>query len=216
MQALLHDLEEAGGHFVARTHITSGLIYDSGILLRDAVGESYLAKYVVNSCGLRAPSFSATLSGFPPNFVPPERYAVGHYFTLLGQSPFRQLIYPVAVDGGLGTHLTLDLAGSARFGPDVGWIDTVDYTFDEARKDQFVDSIRRYYPALDENLLVPGYVGLRPKLAGPGEKGADFVVQMEHEHGIRGLVNLFGIESPGLTASMAIAEQVVAVLANEN
>jgi L-2-hydroxyglutarate oxidase LhgO len=212
MRSLLHDLEDAGGHFVARTHFIGGAIERSGILLRDASGETFETQYLVNSCGLAAPSFAASLSGFPSAFVPQERYAIGHYYALLGRSPFNQLIYPVAVNGGLGTHLTLDLARSARFGPDVSWIDTVDYSFDESRKGRFVESIRRYYPGLDESLLVPGYTGIRPKLAGPGEPNADFQIQTENHHGIAGLVNLFGIESPGLTASLAIAEKVATLL----
>jgi L-2-hydroxyglutarate oxidase LhgO len=138
--------------------------------------------------------------------------ARGNYFALSGGSPFSRLIYPVPVDGGLGVHLTLDLGGSARFGPDVEWIDRVDYSVDPGRSDVFYDEIRRYWPGLADGALQPAYAGVRPKLSGPGQPAADFMVQGPADHRIGQIVNLFGIESPGLTASLAIAEHVVELL----
>ncbi len=138
--------------------------------------------------------------------------ARGCYFTLKGRSPFSHLIYPIPTDGGLGIHLTLDLTGQARFGPDVEWIDSIDYSVDEARSRSFYQEIRRYWPGLGDDSLQPGYAGIRPKLSGPGEPPADFAIQGPAEHGIDNLVNLFGIESPGLTASLAIADVVAGML----
>ena len=141
--------------------------------------------------------------------MPQAHYAIGHYFVLSGKAPFRHLVYPVAPPGGLGVHVTLDMGGNARFGPDIEWIDRADYRFDAARKPAFVEAIRRYYPGLDARRLEPGYTGIRPKIAGADQPNLDFVVQGAETHGIPGLVNLFGIESPGLTSSLAIAALVV-------
>lgn len=210
MQALLHDFEMAGGHFVRETRIVEAQVGEDGVSFVDNAGETYHARYFVNSAGLAAPDLAARMHGLREEFVPRSYYAIGHYFVLSGKSPFRHLVYPVAVAGGLGTHVTLDLAGGVRFGPDVAWIDQIDYTFDQSRKASFVDSIRRYYPGLDGERLVPGYTGIRPKISGPGEPAADFVIQTRAAHGIPGLINLFGIESPGLTASLAIAERIAA------
>jgi L-2-hydroxyglutarate oxidase LhgO len=212
MQALLHDFEIAGGHFVRGTRITAAKAMADGILFADAADATYFARYFVNSAGLAAPDLATRIEGLDEVFVPQAHYAIGHYFVLTGKSPFRHLVYPVAVAGGLGTHVTLDLAGGVRFGPDISWINEADYSFDASRKSNFADSIRRYYPGLDEKRLVPGYTGIRPKISGPGEPAADFVIQDEAVHQIPGLVNLFGIESPGLTSSLAIAETVVASL----
>ena len=149
----------------------------------------------------------------PPERVPTAYYAKGNYFTLAGRSPFSRLIYPVPVPGGLGTHLTIDLAGQARFGPDVEWVDRIEYEVDPRRAQSFYASIRRYWPELPDGALVPDYSGIRPKLTGAGEKAADFMIDGPAEHGLTGLVQLFGIESPGLTASLAIAEDVADRLA---
>src|SRR5690606_4713758 len=142
--------------------------------------------------------------------IPRTRFAKGHYYTLGGRSPFGRLIYPMPAAGGLGIHVTLDLAGRARFGPDVsGWHDDIDYRFDESRAPAFYEAIRRYYPGLADGALQPGYTGLRPKLGGPGEPASDFLVQGPAEHGVRGWHALYGIESPGLTASLALAARVL-------
>jgi L-2-hydroxyglutarate oxidase LhgO len=140
--------------------------------------------------------------------VPPCHYAKGNYYSLSGRAPFSRLVYPMPNQAGLGVHITIDLAGQARFGPDVEWIDRIDYGVDPRRADRFYAAIREYWPGLADGRLEPGYAGIRPKIVGPGEPAADFVIQGPAEHGVPGLVNLFGIESPGLTASLAIAEQV--------
>ena len=150
--------------------------------------------------------------GARPSAAPPIRYAKGHYFAYQGKSPFNHLVYPLPSGGGLGIHATNDLAGAARFGPDVEWINVIDYTFSEIRKPAFVEAIRRYFPALDAGRLVPGYTGIRAKLHGPGEGAADFLIEGPENHGVRELVNLLGIESPGLTASLAIGEYVTGIL----
>ena len=139
-------------------------------------------------------------------------YAKGNYFVLAGRAPFNRLIYPVPVKAGLGVHLTLDLAGQARFGPDVEWIDELDYTVDPSRGDQFYGAVRKYWPGLPDNSLQPAYSGIRPKIQAPGEPARDFTILGPDDHGVKGLVNLFGIESPGLTASLAIAKEVAAKL----
>ena len=144
----------------------------------------------------------------PSDRVPTAYYAKGNYFTLAGRSPFSRLIYPVPVPGGLGVHITVDLGGQAKFGPDVEWIDGIDYTVDPHRADKFYAAVRRYWPGLKDGALQPGYAGIRPKTVPQGAPAQDFVVQGPADHGVPGLINLFGIESPGLTASLALAEQV--------
>jgi L-2-hydroxyglutarate oxidase LhgO len=141
--------------------------------------------------------------------VPKAYYAKGNYFTLSGRSPFSRLIYPVPVPGGLGVHLTIDLGNQARFGPDVEWVDSIDYSVDPCRSDSFYAAVRKYWPGLKDGTLQPGYSGIRPKIVPKGATGQDFVVQGPQTHGVAGLINLFGIESPGLTASLAIADHVV-------
>jgi L-2-hydroxyglutarate oxidase LhgO len=144
----------------------------------------------------------------PAEHIPTAYYAKGNYFTLAGRAPFSRLIYPVPVPGGLGVHLTIDLGGQARFGPDVEWIPTLDYSVDPSRADVFYDAVRKYWPALPDGALQPGYAGIRPKIVPPGAPGQDFVVQTQATHGVAGLINLFGIESPGLTAAIALADFV--------
>lgn len=163
---------------------------------------------LINAAGLRAPEIAGTIEGMPAERIPTPYYAKGTYFTLSGRSPFERLIYPVPVAGGLGTHSTIDLAGQARFGPDVQWVARIDYAIDPARSEGFYTAIRRYWPDLPDGALQPGYTGIRPKIVPPEVAVQDFVIQGEPDHGIAGLVNLFGIESPGLTASLAIAGHV--------
>ena len=169
---------------------------------------------LVNTIGLHAPSFARKIKGMPTQLIPGEYYAKGNYFTLSGRSPFSRLIYPVPVPGGLGVHLTLDLGGQARFGPDVEWIDHIDYTVDPRRADGFYAAVRRYWPALKDGALQPGYCGIRPKIVPRGAPAQDFVVQGPQVHGIAGLVHLFGIESPGLTAAVALAAYVRDLVGN--
>ncbi|KAM3339514.1 L-2-hydroxyglutarate dehydrogenase, mitochondrial isoform X2 [Capsicum galapagoense] len=182
-----------------------------------------IPKLVVNSTGLSAPAIAKRIKGLPDSIIPASKYARGCYFTLSNtKSPFKHLIYPIPEVSGLGVHVTLDLNGQVKFGPDVEWIKGIDdipsflnmfdYSVCEDRANQFYPAIRKYYPGLKDGSLEPGYAGIRPKLSGPEEGPTDFVVQGEEVHGISGLVNLFGIESPGLTSSMAIAEHVAAKL----
>ncbi len=180
----------------------------------DANGDTFALKAgaFVNATGLDAQALAGRIEGFPQDRIPPLWLARGNYFALPGRSPFSRLIYPVPVDGGLGVHLTLDLGGGARFGPDVEWIDRVDYTVDAGRSGVFYDEIRRYWPGLPDGALQPAYAGVRPKLSAPGQPAADFMVQGPADHGAGRIVNLFGIESPGLTSSFAIADHVLGLL----
>lgn len=167
-----------------------------------------LARQVVNCAGHGAPVIAARTAGLAALWVPRRHFAKGSYFSLSGPAPFQRLVYPLPEPGGLGVHLTLDLGGQARFGPDVQWVDELDYRLDAQRVAGFYEAIRRYWPGLPDDALQPAYCGVRPKISGPGEAAADFRVDGPRQHGIAGLVNLFGIESPGLTACLAIAEQV--------
>jgi len=214
MRAIEADLAAGGGTIVLSAPVLGGEVTDGGIAL-DVGGSDTIqvcCKTVVNSAGLYAPSVARTVRGLNRSFVPREYFARGHYFVLAGPSPFTHLVYPMPAPGALGIHVTLDLAGRARFGPDITWTDGVNYAFDEGRAQTFYDAIRRYHPALADGDLEPGYVGIRPKIVPEGAKAADFVVQGPETHGVPGLVNLFGIESPGLTACLAIADEVAARL----
>ncbi len=171
-----------------------------------------LADMVVNAAGLSAVALARNVKGYPPSLLPSAYLAKGNYYALAGRSPFAHLVYPVPEEGGLGVHLTLDLAGQARFGPDVEWIDRVDYSVDPRRADRFYAEVRKYWPELPDVSLIPAYSGIRPKISGPGAPAADFLIQGPASHGIAGLVNLFGIESPGLTACLPIAEHVSRLL----
>jgi L-2-hydroxyglutarate oxidase LhgO len=208
MNALRADLEAAGGSVVLSTPVLGGELGQGGIELD--VGTRLACSVLVNAAGLYAPRVARSLRGLSHDIIPREYFARGHYFVLGRASPFRHLVYPMPAPGALGIHVTLDLAGQARFGPDITWAEDVSYAFDEGRAPAFYAAIRRYYPALADGDLEPGYVGIRPKIVPEGAKGADFVVQGPADHGVPGLVNLFGIESPGLTACLAIAEEVAA------
>ncbi len=214
MTALRRDAEHRGAHVVLRSPVTGGRVGANGIDLSVA-GESASTvrfKVVVNAAGPWAQSVARKLEGFPSAAIPHAYFARGHYFVLDRPSPFRHLVYPLATRDFLGIHVTLDLAGSARFGPDVEWVNGVDYSFDESRMPAFEAAIRHYWPALPTGALLPGYVGVRPKLGPPGDPPHDFVIQGPADHGVPGLVNLFGIESPGLTASLAIAQTVASLV----
>ena len=207
MQSLLGEVERLGGALALNTEVTR-IERNGGQLRVVAQGYELDADWVVNSAGLEAPNVARLLT---PD-APAAYYARGRYYAYSGSSPFRRLVYPVAEPGGLGVHVTLDLGGQARFGPDVCWIDRIDYGFDDSRREAFIEAIRRYYPALDESKLQPGYTGIRPKITPPGAPAADFRIDGPAEHGVPGLVNLLGIESPGLTASLAIAQAVAAIV----
>ena len=210
MLALLGDLEGAGGAlacaspFIRAERDAAGWIVHTGGESPFALG----AGWIVNAAGLQAQHVAASVESLPLEYIPRRHLARGCYFQLAGRAPFSRLVYPVPVPGGLGVHLTLDLGGQARFGPDVEWIHDIDYTVDPRRADAFYAEVREYWPQLPDASLSPAYAGIRPKLAGPGEPAADFVIAGPAEHGVSGLVNLFGIESPGLTACLAIGDRV--------
>lgn len=210
MLALQGDAEDHGAMIAFNSPVKAGRIVDHGIEL-DVGGAdpmSIRANVVVNSAGIHAQALARTLVNFPVTHVPPSYYCKGNYYTLTGRSPFSRLVYPVPEAAGLGVHVTIDLAGQARFGPDVEWIDTIGYDVDLRRADSFYAAIRRYWPDLRDGQLQPGYAGIRPKIQAKGEAAKDFVIAGPADHGVPGLVHLFGIESPGLTASLAIAEHV--------
>ncbi|MBP4052318.1 NAD(P)/FAD-dependent oxidoreductase [Chromobacterium violaceum] len=211
MLSLLADAEAAGAQLALASPVEGGEVTPDGVALRVA-GMALLAKRVVNAAGLFAPDVARAIAGLRADSIPPARYARGVYFSLQGRAPFSRLVYPLPEAGGLGSHLTLDLAGQARFGPDVEWVDGVDYRVDPARADAFYRAVRAWWPQLPDGALAPGYAGIRAKIAGPGEPDADFVIQGPAVHGAPGLVNLFGIESPGLTSCLAIADAALAQL----
>jgi L-2-hydroxyglutarate oxidase LhgO len=216
MLSLRGDAEAAGASFALLTTITGAAVVGGGIRIetRDAHGKDFAveAGAFVNSAGLAAQALAGRIEGFPRHLIPRLWLARGNYFALSGRSPFSRLIYPLPAQGGLGVHLTLDLAGNARFGPDVEWIDHVDYTVHPGRSAAFYGQLRRYWPALGGGTLQPAYAGIRPKLSGPDQPAVDFMIQGPASHGAGRIVNLFGIESPGLTASLAIADHVVDLL----
>ncbi len=214
MLALLGDAESHGAMLALCSPVSAGRATPQGIEL-DVGGDSpsvLRARTVVNSAGLGAPALARAIAGLPPQHVPRDHLAKGCYFTLAGASPFSRLVYPApGASGHLGVHLTIDLGGQARFGPSFRWVDAIDYTVDASDADGFYAAVRRYWPALPDGALQPGYAGLRPKISGPGEPAADFRIDGPAVHGVPGLVNLFGIESPGLTSSLAIAEVAAAL-----
>lgn len=240
MLSLQADAESHGTTFAFNSSIIEGNVISKGIELKVCsthcllTSESNLdqdnaesmilcANTVINATGLSAISVARRIHKFPAEALPRSFYARGCYFSLsgFGKAPFSHLVYPIPEEGGLGVHVTLDLGGQMRFGPDVEWLDNVDdesafklrfdYTVDPKRAKNFYPEIRKYYPSLPDGALKPDYAGIRPKLSGPGTQAADFLIQGEEYHGIRGLVNMFGIESPGLTASLAIADTVCAM-----
>jgi L-2-hydroxyglutarate oxidase LhgO len=220
MLALQGDLENAGGMVAFHAEVDRAVVHvnyvSNAIVLVAKDGTELAAKTVVNAAGLTAPLLARRFEGLDPQHVPTAHFAKGNYFTLAGRSPFSRLIYPVPEAAGLGVHLTLDLGGQAKFGPDVQWVDSPDdLVVDPARGDAFYAEVRKYWPQLADGALIAGYAGIRPKISGPGAPAADFEIQGPADHGVPGLVNLFGIESPGLTSSLAIAEYAVGLLSKE-
>ena len=215
MLALQGDAEAQGTMLALHSPVNSGRVTDDGIEIEVGGTEpmALRCRLVVNSAGLHAPAIARKIAGMPSDHIPTAYYAKGNYFTLAGRSPFSRLIYPVPVPGGLGVHITVDLGGQAKFGPDVEWIPSIDYNVDPQRADKFYAAVRRYWPALKDGALQPGYAGIRPKIVPQGAPAQDFTIQGPAEHGVPGLINLFGIESPGLTASLALAERVRAIAA---
>jgi len=215
MLALQGDLEEAGGSVGVLSEVVGGAVKSDGIRLNVRSGDEELeirARTVVNASGLGATRVARSLAGLDARHVLETHYAKGSYFVYQGPTPFQHLVYPLPEPGGLGVHVTLDLAGQTRFGPDVEWVDRPDYGVDARRAQAFYEAIREYWPAIDPDALAPGYAGVRPKIVGPGEPAGDFVLQGPAQNSTPGLVNLFGIESPGLTASLAIGERVAGLL----
>jgi L-2-hydroxyglutarate oxidase LhgO len=210
MLALLGDAEAAGAMLALHSPVTRLEPVADGVMV-EVGGDApmqLVARTVVNSAGLGAPDLARTVRD--AQAAPPVGYmAKGSYFALSGRAPFSRLIYPTPEPGGLGVHLTLDLGGQARFGPDVEWIDRLDYDLDPARGDAFYSAVRTYWPGLPDGALAPAYTGIRPKISGPGEPAADFRIDGPRVHGVDGLIHLYGIESPGLTASLAIADHVL-------
>ena len=212
------DIEHAGGAVVIHAPVAGGAIRPGAFTLH--IGGSdpmdLECEVLVNAVGLHAPSFARGLHGLPPETIPPEFLCKGNYYSLQGRAPFSHLVYPVPEKAGLGVHLTIDLGGQARFGPDVEWVDHEDYDVDIRRADGFYAAIRRYWPGLPDGALQPGYAGIRPKISGPHDPAADFQISGPAHHGIGGLVNLYGIESPGLTASLAIGAHVAGLVNGSN
>ena len=212
MTALLGDAEAHGAMLALETPVVAGAIEHDGVVIETAGDEPMTLKagLLVNAAGLGAQAVARGLQGMPADKIPPLHLAKGNYYALTGRAPFSRLVYPMPEGGGLGVHLTLDTGGQARFGPDVEWIDEIDYHVDPRRADGFYEAIRRYWPALQDNALQPAYAGIRPKIERPGGPATDFMIQTADLHGIPHLVNLFGVEFPGLTSSLAIAERVAA------
>jgi L-2-hydroxyglutarate oxidase LhgO len=220
MTALLADAEAHGAMLALKSPLT-GARREAGRWCVTTGGDETFemsCRFIVNAAGLGAQAVAAAFADADPRHIPTQHVAKGHYFSLTTRSPFTRLIYPLPVDGGLGIHLTLDLAGQARFGPDVEWLPAgtdesqLDYRVDPTRQGSFEADIRRYWPGLPGGALAPAYTGVRPKISGPGQAAADFCLSGPSTHGLPDVVHLFGIESPGLTSSMAIADAVVQTL----
>ncbi|MGJ7579641.1 NAD(P)/FAD-dependent oxidoreductase [Variovorax sp. RHLX14] len=213
MLSLQGDLENAGGMVALKSGVSNARCDPKGIVLVTDDGTELRCRTVVNSAGLTAPGLACRFEGLSPASIPKASFAKGNYFTLAGRAPFTHLIYPVPEAAGLGVHLTLDMGGQAKFGPDVQWVDSPnDLVVDPSRGDAFYAEVRRYWPALKDGSLIAGYAGIRPKISGRGDPAADFRIDGPETHGVPGLVNLFGIESPGLTSSLAIARHVAGLL----
>ena len=231
MTALQGDLENAGGMVALATQVESVRFFKgnealSGVLIAQSAMDSGANAeqielgfhHLINATGLYAPILARRFEGLQSDHIPPAHFAKGNYYSLAGKAPFKHLIYPIPEAAGLGVHLTLDLGGQAKFGPDVQWLegidspDDIDYSVDPRRADGFYAEVRKYWPGLRDGQLTPSYSGVRPKITAPHEAAADFVIQGQATHGVRGLVNLFGIESPGLTSCMAIGEEVAEMI----
>ena len=210
MSSLLAGAQAGGAVIAYGTRVSSVRPHAAGFDVALDEDSSVRCRILVNAAGLGAQEVAAAVEGFPAALIPSLHYAKGNYFALSGAAPFSRLVYPLPEAAGLGIHMTLDLAGRARFGPDVEWVDTIDYRVKPERVPRFYAAIRRYWPALEDGRLAPAYAGIRPKLGGADAAGGDFCIAGPESHGMPGLVHLFGIESPGVTASLALARQVVA------
>jgi L-2-hydroxyglutarate oxidase LhgO len=218
MTALHGDLESARGLLVFDTELMAAECQAGKVLAQLRTGHETArieCAWLINAAGLNAVDLLRHITTFPANAIPPRYFAKGNYFDCLGAAPFRRLVYPMPASAGLGIHATLDLGGKVRFGPDVEWVDKLDYEVDATRAASFYEAIRTYWPGLKDGALAPSYAGIRPKIAGPGQPAADFRIDTPAEHGVGGLINLLGIESPGLTASLAIGEHLTALLSKD-
>jgi L-2-hydroxyglutarate oxidase LhgO len=219
MLAYQGDAEDHGAMIAFESKVIGGeaRANDFALRVRLADGEEFTltCNLLVNSAGLGAHEVAGSLAGLPTDSVPPLYLCKGSYFSLLGKQPFSRLIYPVPASASLGVHVTVDLAGQVRFGPDQEWVEEIDYDVDPGRADEFYEAVRRYYPELPDNSLIPAYSGVRPKIQAPDEPAKDYLIQGPEDHGVPGLVNLFGIESPGLTSSLAIADAVADLLLSD-
>jgi L-2-hydroxyglutarate oxidase LhgO len=217
MLALQGDFEAAGGMVAVASPVEAGKVFlDRPHRIR--VGGEFptelSCRVLVNATGLHARrTWDSLVNGDARQAAPDQFYAKGHYYSYAGAAPFSRLVYPLPEAGGLGVHATLDLGGQVRFGPDVRWVEGIDHAFDDSGREDFVNAIRRYFPGLEPARLQPGYTGIRPKVVGPGDAAGDFILLSERQHGIPGLLSLHGIESPGLTACLALAESAVGLLA---
>ena len=220
MKSLQGDIEASQGSVVFKSQLLSVKSQDDRLLARVCSGDelgTIACRYLINSAGLSALDFLAKVEGYPSSHRRSGYYAKGNYFSCQGVQPFSHLVYPMPNEAGLGVHATLDLQGATRFGPDVEWVNDVEnYRVDESRATSFYSAIREYWPGLPDGALYPAYAGIRPKLVGPADKASDFVIEWPSFHGVSGLVNLLGIESPGLTSSLAIGEYVVAMLSEKS
>jgi L-2-hydroxyglutarate oxidase LhgO len=213
VMALIGAIERGDNRVLCEIEVTAVRCLDGGFRVETARGDALHCRRVVNAAGLHATHLAARIEGVGAGSIPRIHLAAGHYYSLRGRSPFARLIYPMPEPSGLGVHLGFDTAGRARFGPDVRWIDSVDYDFDDAEAAAFYAGVRRWWPALPDGALAPDFVGVRPKLSGHGEPAADFMLQDATRHGVEGLVQLFGIDSPGLTSALGIGEEVRRLLA---
>jgi L-2-hydroxyglutarate oxidase LhgO len=211
MLALQADAEACGASLAFHTPLLAARCTDQGFELQTGGVDpmTLSCRELINCAGLSAPEVASRIAGLPAQHVPKAYLCKGSYFSFSGRAPFRHLVYPAPESAGLGVHMTLDLGGQARFGPDVEWVDSVDYRVSSSRADGFYEAIRRYWPGLPDASLQPAYSGIRPKISGPNEPAADFRISGQAEHGVPGLVNLFGIESPGLTSCLALADRVM-------
>lgn len=219
MQSLLADVEHNGAQFVAQTRFVAATANRFGIqVLLESQGEEVKldCQHVINCAGLHATDVAKAIAEMPRSDIPQLHYCRGHYFSYQGKSPFKQLIYPIPEANGLGIHASLNTAGQLKFGPDTEYITSVDYQVSPNLKAKFVEAITKYFPDLDSEKLIPDYAGIRPKLQGPNDDFKDFCIQSEKQHHVQGLINLFGIDSPGLTSSLAIAEYVENLICNKS
>lgn len=214
MLALLGDAEDAGTSLALNTPLRSAKALEGGFHIAAGGAEpmELSCRMLINAAGLHATDVARSIGGLSRECVPTTGYAKGNYFRLSGRAPFQHLIYPAPHTHGLGVHLTLDLGGQAKFGPDIEWVDSIDYSVNPDSADSFAEAVRRYWPGMPKDSLIPAYSGIRPKISGPSDPAADFRIDGPKHHGISGLINLFGIESPGLTSSLAIARYVAAML----